>query len=287
MQAYKEYVSEKSRLSQRAREAGERSNRAKKINPHKHSRAEVESIKNNSNGIEKGFAQQRKVFDSRLNRLNKVEKPLSKTKLMLQNPVMVRPGKPVITALDVTVSQGERELIQHVTLKVETGQRLAVMGKNGSGKTTLINRLLQGGPGITHADKLRISYANQDLRQLDASKTALANIMLTTDESEQIARNFLGAMGIRLEQVNELVGDMSGGERVRVALVKALLQASDLLILDEPTNYLDIPALEALTAYLQTTKQAVIFVSHDDQFVRDVATEVFEISEGSLLKHTN
>ena len=60
--------------------------------------------------------------------------------------------------------------------------------------------------------------------------------------------DFLGAMGIRLEQVNELVGDMSGGERVRVALVKALLQASDLLILDEPTNYLDIPALEALTA---------------------------------------
>ena len=109
--------------------------------------------------------------------------------------------------------------------------------------------------------------------------------MQTTDESEQIARNFLGAMGIRLEQVNELVGDMSGGERVRVALVKALLQASDLLILDEPTNYLDIPALEALTAYLQTTKQAVVFVSHDAQFVRDVATEVFEISEGSLFKH--
>lgn len=84
-----------------------------------------------------------------------------------------------------------------------------------------------------------------------------------------------------------MVGDMSGGERVRVALVKALLQASDLLILDEPTNYLDIPALEALTAYLQTTKQAVVFVSHDAQFVRDVATEVFEISEGSLFKHTN
>ncbi|WP_259710970.1 ATP-binding cassette domain-containing protein [Weissella cibaria] len=207
--------------------------------------------------------------------------------MTLQNPVMVRPGKPVITALDVTVSQGERELIQHVTLKVETGHRLAIMGKNGSGKTTLINRLLQGGLGITHADNLRISYANQDLRQLDASKTALADIMLTTDESEQIARNFLGAMGIRLEQVNELVGDMSGGERVRVALVKALLQASDLLILDEPTNYLDIPALEALTAYLQTTKQAVVFVSHDAQFVRDVATEVFEISEGSLFKHTN
>ena len=287
MQAYKAYVSEKSRLSQRAREAGERSARAKKINPHKHSHAEVESIKSNSNGIEKGFAQQRKAFNSRLNRLNKVEKPLSETKLTLQKPVMVRPGKPVITALDVTVSQGERELIQHVTLKVETGHRVAIMGKNGSGKTTLINRLLQGGPGITHADNLRISYANQDLRQLDASKTALANIMQTTDESEQIARNFLGAMGIRLEQVNELVGDMSGGERVRVALVKALLQASDLLILDEPTNYLDIPALEALTAYLQTTKQAVVFVSHDAQFVRDVATEVFEISDGSLFKHTN
>ena len=65
---------------------------------------------------------------------------------------MVRPGKPVITALDVTVSQGERELIQHVTLKVETGHRVAIVGKNGSGKTTLINRLLQGGLGKYHAD---------------------------------------------------------------------------------------------------------------------------------------
>jgi len=287
MQEYKEYVSEKSRLSQRAKEAGERSARAKKINPHKHSRSEVELIKNNSNGIEKGFAQQRKAFNSRLNRLNKVEKPPSETKLTLQNSAMVRSGKPIITALDVTVSQAERELIQHVTLKVETGHRLAIVGENGSGKTTLINHLLQGGPGITHADNLRISYANQDLSQLDAGKTALANIMLTTNESEQVARNFLGAMGIRLDQVDELVSDMSGGERVRVALVKALLQTSDLLILDEPTNYLDIPALEALTVYLQTTKQAVVFVSHDTQFVTDVATEIFEISEGSLLKHTN
>ena len=107
--------------------------------------------------------------------------------------------------------------------------------------------------------------------------------MMTSTESEQVARDFLGAMGIRLMQVNEMVGQMSGGERVRVALVKALLQTSELLVLDEPTNYLDIPALEALTAYLQETQQAVLFVSHDEQLVADVATDVWQIVDKRLI----
>ncbi|WP_242458734.1 ATP-binding cassette domain-containing protein [Weissella confusa] len=283
MQDYKQVTNEKKRLAQRAKTAGEKSNRAKKINPHKHSHAEIEAMKSGLNGVEKGFSQQKKALNSRIERLGKVEKPVDATKLKLQNPLNVRPGKPVVTALNLTVSQADNLLIENVTFKIETGHRVAIVGPNGSGKSTLIQHLLSGAPGATHADNLRVSVANQDLSQLDTTKTALQNVMMTSTESEQVARDFLGAMGIRLMQVNEMVGQMSGGERVRVALVKALLQTSELLVLDEPTNYLDIPALEALTAYLQETQQAVLFVSHDEQLVADVATDVWQIVDGHLM----
>ncbi|MDF9300757.1 ATP-binding cassette domain-containing protein [Weissella fermenti] len=240
-------------------------------------------MKSGLNGVEKGFSQQKKALNSRIERLGKVEKPVDATKLTLQNPLNVRSGKPVLTALNLQVMQGDNLLIENVTFKIETGHRIAIVGPNGSGKSTLIQHLLSGAPGVTHADNLRVSVANQDLSQLDTTKTALQNVMMTSTESEQVARNFLGAMGIRLMRVNEMVGQMSGGERVRVALVKALLQTSELLVLDEPTNYLDIPALEALTAYLQETKQAVLFVSHDEQFVADVATDVWQIVDGRLV----
>lgn len=283
MQDYKQVTNEKKRLAQRAKTAGEKSARAKKINPHKHSHAEIEAMKSGLNGVEKGFSQQKKALNSRIERLGKVEKPVDATKLKLQNPLNVRPGKPVVTALNLTVSQADNLLIENVTFKIETGHRVAIVGPNGSGKSTLIQHLLSGAPGATHADNLRVSVANQDLSQLDTTKTALQNVMMTSTESEQVARDFLGAMGIRLMQVNEMVGQMSGGERVRVALVKALLQTSELLVLDEPTNYLDIPALEALTAYLQETQQAVLFVSHDEQLVADVATDVWQIVDKRLI----
>lgn len=234
-------------------------------------------------GLKKGFHNKKKALNSRIERLGKVEKPADATKLKMQNPLNVRLGKPVVTALNMTVSQADNVLLENVTFKIETGHRVAIVGPNGSGKSMLIQHLLSGAPGVTHADNLRVRVANQDLSQLDTTKTALQNVMMTSSESEQVARNFLGAMGIRLMQVNEMVGQMSGGERVRVALVKELLQTSELLVLDEPTNYLDIPALEALTAYLRETQQAVLFVSHDEQFVADVATDVWQIVDKRLI----
>nr|WP_242462460.1 ATP-binding cassette domain-containing protein [Weissella confusa] len=108
MQDYKQVTNEKKRLAQRAQTAGEKSARAKKINPHKHSHAEIEAMKSGLNGVEKGFSQQKKALNSRIERLGKVEKPVDATKLKLQNPLNVRPGKPVVTALNLTVSQAEK-----------------------------------------------------------------------------------------------------------------------------------------------------------------------------------
>jgi ATPase subunit of ABC transporter with duplicated ATPase domains len=275
---------EQKRLTEQARLAGERSNRAKKINPHKHSHAEREQIKSGMNGVEKGLSQRKKVLQGRLERMIVTAKPKDPVRLTLQATAPLRPGKPVLTAVDLTVRQGDVNLLEGVTLRLTTGKRVAITGPNGSGKTSLIDQLLRGGRGITTASDLRVSVANQDLSQLDPAKNALVNVLADSAESPEVARNFLGAMGIRLDQVNELVGVMSGGERVRVALVRALLSGSDLLILDEPTNFLDIPALDALATYLQTTTQAVLFVSHDEKFVTDVATEVLEIANHRLVE---
>ena len=149
-------------------------------------------------GLKKGFHNKKKALNSRIERLGKVEKPADATKLKMQNPLNVRLGKQVVTALNMTVSQADNVLLENVTFKIETGHRVAIVGPNGSGKSMLIQHLLSGAPGVTHADNLRVSVANQDLSQLDTTKTALQNFMMTSSESEQVARNFLGAMGIRL-----------------------------------------------------------------------------------------
>ena len=193
-------------------------------------------------------------------------------------------GKLVLDAEGISKSFGGRPLIRDVWVRVLRGDRLAIVGPNGSGKTTLL-RLFTGAltpdAGIAiHGSNLQTVSLDQRREKLDP-KQALADA-LTGGNSDQVAvggksRHVMGYMKDFLfspEQAQTPVGALSGGERGRLMLARALVTPSNLLVLDEPTNDLDLETLDLLQEMLATYAGTVLLVSHDRDFIDRVATSV-------------
>ena len=193
-------------------------------------------------------------------------------------------GKLVLEAEGMSKSFGGRPLIRDVWVRVLRGDRLAIVGPNGAGKTTLL-RLFTGAltpdAGIAnHGSNLQTVSLDQRREKLDP-KQSLADA-LTGGNSDQVAvggksRHVMGYMKDFLfspEQAQTPVGALSGGERGRLMLARALVTPSNLLVLDEPTNDLDLETLDLLQEMLATYAGTVLLVSHDRDFIDRVATSV-------------
>jgi len=281
LKRYTENRKEKARLKKQAEQQQNRANNIKKANPNKlsHGDRHVISVVDSA---QSSLSRAGKNILKRADQLDDVQKPFEQKKLKLQNTHLPIVGKPLLKVMELDVVVAGRNLIQKASLQVKTGDKIAIVGPNGDGKSSFIRAVLQDNKAVTRAQNLKVGISNQDLKTLQIEQTALENVLIDSSENEQVARDFLGAMGIRRDKVNQVVGTMSGGEQLRVMLVKALLTDAPLLVLDEPTNYLDIRAIEALTEYLQVTTQAVLLISHDENFVDDVANVKYEILNQKL-----
>jgi len=144
-------------------------------------------------------------------------------------------------------------------------------------KTTLIKKLVNEEADITISPSVKIGYFSQNLNILDTEKSILENVQSSSKQNETLIRIVLARMHFFNEDVYKPVSILSGGERVKVALTKVFLSDVNTLVLDEPTNFLDVEALEALETLLKEYEGSIIFVSHDRQFIENVATRVLEI----------
>ena len=179
------------------------------------------------------------------------------------------------------------QLIQCPNLEMHRGQRVALMGPNGSGKTTLLRTIvgdlppLRGQVRLGH--KVTINYYAQAHEGLQMSATVLDEIRrIKPLIKETEARTLLGRFLFSGDDVFKRVGDLSGGERSRVALAQLTLMAGNLLVLDEPTNHLDINAREALEVVLNEYNGSILFVSHDRYFIDAVADTVWMVQDGTV-----
>lgn len=197
----------------------------------------------------------------------------------------------LINLESVSKSFGLKTLLDSVSLGVQTGDRIGVVGLNGGGKTTLLEVIT----GIEPPDSGRVSR-NSDLRmavvtqraELDPEATVadvvLAPLGLETFEwaSNAKVREVLGGLGIVDLGLDTKVGQLSGGERRRTNLAAALVQDLDLIVLDEPTNHLDVEGVQWLASYLLSRKLAIIVVTHDRWFLDTVATRTWEVHDGRV-----
>lgn len=186
---------------------------------------------------------------------------------------------PLLTIEAVEAGYGEKTILDGVSITLNPGDRLALLGRNGAGKSTLMKLLSSASTLLrgerSEAQALQIGYfAQHQLELLDLEASALLHLQRNhPDDSEQQLRDFLGSFGFNGERVLEPVGPFSGGEKARLVLAMIVRQRPNLLLLDEPTNHLDLEMRHALTVALQSFEGALVVVSHDRYLLEGVADQ--------------
>src|SRR3989454_794268 len=199
-----------------------------------------------------------------------------------------RAGPGVVRLEGVAKSHGGRLLFADVDLELAKGDKVGLVGPNGAGKTTLLEVLIgrqeADAGSVFRGKNLKIGYFAQEAEELDFSRTLLEEISSVRNPppSQAWARGLLGRFWFRGDAVHSRVGQLSGGERARLALAKFIAQDYDLLVLDEPTNHLDIESQEIVAAALRTYPGMVLVVSHNRSFLNEVANKIAVIAHRRL-----
>ena len=196
---------------------------------------------------------------------------------------------PIIALDDVSVGyELRRPVLDRITLRIDTDDRIALLGANGNGKSTLVkllaNKLAPFSGQVTRAEKLSVGYfAQHQLDELDVDASAYDHVRrVMPDEPESKVRGRAGAMGFSGKAADTLVENLSGGEKARLLLGLATFFGPNLIILDEPTNHLDIDSRAALAEAINEFPGAVIMVSHDRYLIEACADQLWVVADQSV-----
>jgi ATP-binding cassette subfamily F protein 3 len=210
----------------------------------------------------------------------RTEKPFEKNAVKIE--FGSTKGRSLVRAEDLVVGYSERQaLTGKLSFEVTAGDRVAVLGPNGSGKTALLRTVLGEIPALSGdlrlAPSAKVGYFDQDTRSVPPEDTALEAVS-RTGRDETLVRTVMGRMGVRRGTVNKEAAKLSSGERAKVVMAGVILGDNNLLVLDEPTNYLDIETQDVLLEALEDFPGGVLFVSHDRYFVERLATETLTLT---------
>ena len=228
---------------------------------------------------------------SKIKQLDKVERlevdEEDKSAINLRFPAAPRSGTVVVEAESLTKKYGSLTVLNKIDFKISRGEKVAFVGRNGEGKTTLSKIIIGeidciGNLKIGHNVKIGYFAQNQDVL-LDESRTVLQTIDdIAKGDIRTKIRDMLGAFLFRGDDVEKKVKVLSGGERARLALVKLLLEPSNLLVLDEPTNHLDMRSKDILKQALIKFDGTLIVVSHDRDFLDGIVGKVYEFKHNKV-----
>lgn len=226
---------------------------------------------------------------SQLNRWERLEAPETSQHLRFTFPPAAVSADKVLVVEEVSVGYGDRDIIDDVSFTVRRGEAVGLIGPNGAGKSTLVKAIMgELVPEIGFIDignRVQIGYFSQEHEELHDHWTVLEEIMNNFNYSEEKARNVLGMFLYRGDDVFKTVGDLSGGERARLALLKLFLEGDNFLVLDEPTNHLDIPTREVVEEALQRFEGTCFVISHDRYFLDKVAKRILVLDEGKITEY--
>lgn len=241
------------------------------------------SIKRMQKGLEKiAGSKTEKGVRARVNLERRIErakdnlpempKEAKKIKFKLQEPARV--GELPLKASNISKSFSDALILDNISLSIYRSERVALIGRNGAGKSTFI-KILMGlitpdNGEIIRDEKLKIGYYSQEFEVFDFDKTLLQTVRDVTSLADSNIRPILGKFLFSGQKIFQTVGSLSGGEKTRLAIALLVLQDYNLLILDEPTTYLDILSQRIILEVLKEYQGAMLVVSHTEEFIKEL-----------------
>jgi len=227
---------------------------------------------------------------SQLNRLERLEAPETSHSLDFKFPPAAMSADKVLVLDHVSVGyKTDDPIIDDVSVVVRRGESVALIGPNGAGKSTMVKAIVgELFPTEGHIDignRVQVGYFSQEHEELHDRWQVVDEIINNYNFTEEKARNVLGSFLFKGDDVFKLVGDLSGGERARLALLKLFLQGDNFLILDEPTNHLDVPTREIVERALQQFGGTCFIISHDRYFLDQVSTRTLVLENKGLTEY--
>ncbi len=181
---------------------------------------------------------------------------------------------------------GDKALFENASFQIPLGAKVALTGGNGIGKTTLIQMILNHEEGISISPKAKIGYFAQNGYKYNSNQNVMEFMQKDCDYNISEIRSVLASMGFKQNDIGKSLSVLSGGEIIKLLLAKMLMGRYNILIMDEPSNFLDIPSLEALEILMKEYTGTIVFITHDKRLLENVADVVYEIRDKKInLKH--
>ena len=228
---------------------------------------------------------------SALKRLEKLERiedvEIERPNIKINFRVDKTPGKVLVELKDVSKSFGENKIVEHTSVEIDRGDKIALIGANGKGKSTLL-RMIAGTEPFRGERKWghnieEAFYAQHQLEALNINNTVLDEMKeCGSQKTELELRTLLGCFLFSGDEVDKKIRVLSGGEKARVALAKTIISKANFLLLDEPTNHLDMHSSDLLVEALNRYEGSYILVSHDRFFISKTANKIWEIVDHQI-----
>ncbi|AKL95769.1 ABC transport system ATP-binding protein [Clostridium aceticum] len=279
---YEAYIKEKKHLEEVINDTKQKAKNVRKT-PKRMGNSEARLHKMGNQKAKANLERVAKSVKKRIEHLEAKDKPKKEEIIQLDIIDADRlHSKIIIEGKNINKTFGNKIIFNDAGFNIYNGAKIGLIGPNGCGKSTLIKMIMENDEGIKITQGAKIGYFSQDMGILDEKVSIIENVMESSVYPESFARLLLARLLFKREAVYKKIAVLSGGERVKVSFAKILLQDINLLILDEPTNFIDINALEVIEEALQNYDRTLLFVSHDRSFVETVANHIMTIENHKI-----
>ncbi len=286
---YEQFVTERDRLK---RVAEEKRKQARKIDRKAKGAAKKNASESRGRlGHQKTTGSKQKTLynavksmEHRIAVLGDVEAPESiRTVRFRQSEALDLHNPYPITGTEVSKQFGNQVLFEKASFKIPLGAKAALTGGNGTGKTTLVQMILNREEGIIISPRAVIGYFDQNGYKYNRNQGVMEFMQDNCDYQVHEVRAVMASLGFSEHDIRKSLSVLSGGETIKLLLAKLLLGRYNILLMDEPSNFLDLPSIEALEALMKNYKGTILFISHDHRLLDNVADLVYEIREGKIV----